>query len=92
MSIRQMIEQRARALADHDGVAATIMHLHAAANGLGTEIRRELDSLVSEFRPAGAAMVTEVATEAPTGQPAQICAGDAAPVDGVIPASEGMAS
>jgi hypothetical protein len=55
MSIRDLLNAKAIELAAADGVSAAIVHLHAAAAQLGAEIRRELDALVAEFRPAGSA-------------------------------------
>lgn len=81
MSIRELIHADARARAAHDGVEVSFMHLFAAAGALIVDARRELDALVADIRPAGAAAVPPHATDpaAPANGPSEPGAAPGAP-------------
>jgi len=74
MSIRDLLEAKAHALAEEMATAPTVLHLQAAAHHLTVELRRELDTLIADFRPAGAEVKRETApapAEAPAAEAAQ---------------------
>lgn len=82
--IRELIELKAAELALHDGVAATVVHIHAAASLLMSDIAREKDFLVASFRrPAVSSPTTAPALEdlpaAPEPLPASAAAEPATP-------------
>lgn len=56
--IGPILVDKAKSLADHDGVPYGITHLIAAAEHLGAAIRREMDKLISEFVPHGMVVAT----------------------------------
>ncbi|TIO72239.1 hypothetical protein [Mesorhizobium sp.] len=57
MNIRAILEAKAKAFAEHDGVVtAAVTHLIAAANEVVLEVRREMDALIAGLAPAPAAL------------------------------------
>ena len=89
MSIRDLLTAKAHALAEEMGASATVLHLQAAAHHLSTELRRELDALIAEFRPAGTEVKPDPApaAEAAPG-PEEDRAGDVALASEVAPVGE----
>jgi len=83
MTIRDLLEAKAHALAEEMGVTATILHLQAAAHHLAAELRRDLDSLVAEFRMAGTEIQKAITPPAAT---------EASPAGDDPPAAEAAAS
>lgn len=80
MSVRELLDAKARELAEHDGVSVTVMHVHAAVANLAAELRREFDAMVASLRPAGSAIVSAPAPEASPEPAAQEPAPIGAPV------------
>jgi len=79
MTIRSILEAKAQALASHDGVAATIMHFHAAANDVVLEARRELDSLVAGLQAPAVSAAPAVDQAEAAADPAELAAAEIEP-------------
>lgn len=82
MTIRALLEAKAIELAVGDGIRPGIPHIFAAAHHLTTELRREQDDLVANWRPAlvarAAPAAPDLAQNAETGNPLAATEGTAA--------------
>lgn len=79
--IRELIEAKALELAIHDGVPATVMHIHAAASHLVGEIAREKEFLVAALGWKAPGGRQEPAHAAPEAAGPALAASDAPAID-----------
>lgn len=88
MTIRGLLDAKARALAADMATMPTVLHLQAAAHHLTNELRRELDALIAEFRPAGGEVKREDPAPAETSALADVQAPGAAEAAQIAASSE----